>query len=147
MLHRLAIGHLRQGMERFFVRRPVRPSFPAGPLKELPFQQAGYREGKVRLPPFDLFRAEHLEKDAQGLLDDIGAGEVRLVFCDAANRSVQHRDKSQNQQHLDQLRTRVAHSEQFPVEIVRRGICLGDLQMRQKLKWRAKCAEAVCSRS
>ena len=93
-------------------------AFSASPFEELPFHGARNGKGKVRLTLCDLLGAQHLQKNAQGLLGNIGAGEPQLLFGNAANRSVQYRNKSHNHEGLDKLRFDGTSREQFPEQVI-----------------------------
>jgi hypothetical protein len=102
--HEIVIHEQRGSLLRLFPGRLMDRSFSTRPLEELPFYGARNRKRKVRLPLFDLRRAQHLKKNAQGLLGNIGPRKARLLLGDTADRAVQHGNKSHNQECLDKLR-------------------------------------------
>src|ERR1700739_205696 len=79
-------------------------AFSTSPFENLPLQGARNRKGKMRLTFFNLLGTQHLKKNAQGLLRNVGARKARLLLCDTANRTVQHGNKGHNHQGLDKLR-------------------------------------------
>jgi len=100
------IVHQGQGLKLFLAAAIVgsmNRSFPASPFEQMSLHGARNRKCKVRLTFFDLLGAQHLQKDAQGLLGNVGASKPHLLFGDAANSAVQHGNKGHNHQDLDEL--------------------------------------------
>lgn len=116
--HRFIVDQLRGSFSLLSPRRSMNCSFSTSPFKELALHGARNRKRKVRLTFFNLLGAQHLQKDAQGLLGNVGSGELRLLLCDAANSAVQHRNKGQNHQRLDELWFVPASRQQRAEQIV-----------------------------
>src|SRR4051812_21274032 len=97
--------HQRQGLQLLLsVAWSMNRSLPTSPFKELPLHGARNCKGKVRLAVFDLPRAQHLEKNTQGLLGNVSARKPHLLLGDSANRAVEHGNKGYDHKSLDELR-------------------------------------------
>lgn len=109
--------------------RSINRTLSTSPFEELPLHGARNRKGKVRLTFFDLLGAQHLQKNAQGLLGNICTHKARLLLRDTANRAVQHGNKGHNHQRLDKLRFDGPSRKQFAKQVIGRRTGLGPLKV------------------
>ncbi len=127
--HGFVVDQLHGSLSLLSPRRSMNRSFPTSPFEELALHGTRNGKRKVRLTFFDLLGAQDLQKNAQGLLGNICAREVQLLFCDAANSAVKHGNKSHNHQHLDKLRFDCTSRQQFAKQLIRGRTGLGGLQV------------------
>jgi hypothetical protein len=72
----------------------------------------------VRLPGQHFLRSQELQQETERLLGDVFLRKCGLIPHDAADRAMQHRDKRENEETLDEWRPGGAHPEQFAQQFI-----------------------------